>query len=188
MNTQKTWRILVTKPTAQLKTCEQLTKLKIEHYCPTSKAHNTSLNKIKLFEQTMFDRKVFVKVDEIQQSTVLSIDGVQSLVYWLQQPAVVADAEVDALRNFIANHDNIVVEKMNISISQKPATFFISSKDDNAAGHHKRQEYCKATLPSLGVALVAPSVRKTAEVLKLVSSRYSIPKNLHGFIQISAGD
>ncbi len=52
-----------------------------------------------------------------ERISVLQTDGVLNYVSWQGKPAVIRDAEIDAIKNFLLEHSNVKLEKLDIDVS-----------------------------------------------------------------------
>lgn len=151
---QKNWYAVYTKPHCEKKVSLSLTKNNIENFCPLNLIKSRQLFFTnKLSGEPIFNCYVFVKStdSEIIQLTK-QINGVISLLYWKGKPATIKEEEINAIKEFTLNHQNIKVEKMH-SESQSEETDISYLMDGQILLIKNRT--MKLNLPSLGLTMMA---------------------------------
>ena len=73
----------------------------------------------KWVEEPIFKSYIFVKTpeSEVQKLQILNTSGVVRFLYWLGKPAQVRQEEIDAIRNFLGEHQS--VESVSFDIGSK---------------------------------------------------------------------
>ena len=104
------WYALYTKPRWEKKVDALLKQRGFESYCPLNRVVKQWSDRKKKVEVPLFTSYVFVQAAETEQSKIRMVNGVVNFVYWLNKPAVIRDSEMEALRSFVDNHENIIVE------------------------------------------------------------------------------
>jgi transcription antitermination factor NusG len=104
------WYAVYTKPRWEKKVDSLLKQNGIESYCPLNKIVKQWSDRKKKVEVPLFTSYVFVQVPETEQQKVRMISGVVNFVYWLSKPAVIKETEMVALKDFVAQNDNIKIE------------------------------------------------------------------------------
>ena len=184
MKIEKNWKLLYTKPKAEKRVCDNLTKKNIEHYCPVNNLINRSQEKGRIQTQLLFDRFVFVLIDDTEEKIVHQIEGVQHFIYWLGKPATIKSEEIDLIRNFTNKHANVQLEKIEVNLNGRTSTVYIDRQHENFEGINITQEFCKISLPSLGYALIAEIVRSGFDVLKVNrTNKYAISNFFSGSLR-----
>lgn len=107
------WYALYTKPRWEKKVAAGLTAKGIEAYLPLNKELRQWSDRKKWVEMPLLPSYVFVQVTPAEESKVRMVEGVINYVYWLGKKAVIRDAEIEALKEFVANHQNIQIEKLD---------------------------------------------------------------------------
>jgi transcription antitermination factor NusG len=103
----KKWYAVYTKPHCEKKVTAILTRKKIESYCPLIGV----IKQKKLSYQPLFASYIFVNTSDEQLKTIKKTKGVINLVYWLDKPVVIKNDEIEAIKEFVHNHENIQLEK-----------------------------------------------------------------------------
>jgi transcription antitermination factor NusG len=104
---KKNWYAVYTKPRWEKKVYGLLTEKGMEAYCPLNRVKKKWSDRMKWVEEPLFKSYVFVKVPEEQQSNVRLVNGVVNYVYWLGKPAVIKENEIDIIRKFLNDYDEV---------------------------------------------------------------------------------
>lgn len=152
---QKNWYVIYTKPQCEKKVATFLTKRKIENFVPlvSSDAQNTRRNKV--VHKPLFKSYVFIHATEQDAAFLKQADGVINLLYWLGQPAVINQAEIDAIREFTSDYQNIDLEKLSVNSNVIEKSIFRSSYEIEGNVLAVKNKTIKINLPSLGYAMIA---------------------------------
>jgi len=101
------WLAVYTKPRWEKKVNSLLISKGVETYCPLNKVRKKWSDRTKLIEEPLFKSYVFVHVSEAQQSGVRMINGVLNYVYWNGKPAIVKDKEIETIKKFMNEYENV---------------------------------------------------------------------------------
>jgi len=124
---QKNWYILYTKPQSEKRVAVLLTKKKIENFIPLVSVEAQRSWRNKVTHRPLFKSYVFVHVTEQEIVALRQTDGVINLLYWLGKPAVITEAEINAMREFTADYQNIDLEKLTVNSNVIEKSIFRSS-------------------------------------------------------------
>jgi len=119
MSEQKLWYALYTKPRCEKKVQQLLVAKNIECYCPLNKVTKKWSDRLKTVEEPLFKSYVFVHVETDMQTVVRMTQGVVNFVYWLGKPAVVKDYEIEVIRKFLNEYENVKAEPMSLQPESK---------------------------------------------------------------------
>ncbi len=108
----KIWLAIYTKPRWEKKVFRLLTDKGITAYCPLNKVYKKWSDRVKKVEEPLFKSYLFVQVTEEERTRVRMTDGVINFVYWLGKPAVVKPFEIDAIRKFLNEYDDVIAEPL----------------------------------------------------------------------------
>ena len=97
MEANKKWYAVYTRPRWEKKVADLLVKKHIESYCPLNKIVRQWADRKKLVLEPLFTSYVFVHTTPQEQLAIKQTDGILNFVYWLGQPAVIRDEEIDAV-------------------------------------------------------------------------------------------
>ncbi len=107
MSETRKWLAVYTKPRWEKKVNSLLISKGVETYCPLNKVRKKWSDRTKLIEEPLFKSYVFVHVSEAQQSGVRMINGVLNYVYWNGKPAIVKDKEIETIKKFMNEYENV---------------------------------------------------------------------------------
>lgn len=152
---QKNWYAVYTKPQNEKKVAAAFSKKKIESYCPMSCVETQSFLRNKTTFKPLFPSYVFVQATTDQLNQIRRMDGVVSMLYWLGQPAVIKDNDIEALKEFIADHRNVELEKIGVNPNEETRHLSDSSYAIEGKMVTIKNTTVKVSLPSLGYNIVA---------------------------------
>lgn len=149
------WYAVYTKPRWEKKVSDLLLKKKIENYCPLNRVHRQWSDRKKIVLEPLFTSYVFVRIPEAEQLGVRQTDGILNFVYWLGKPAVIRDEEIDAIKRFLKDHDNVQVEKVFLNENDRVRVLSgpLMLREGNVL--EVKNKTVKVMLPTLGYTLVA---------------------------------
>jgi transcription antitermination factor NusG len=142
------WYVVYTRQGMELKVAKELSRRKIESYCPVNKAEAKWWTLKKNGGQPLFTSCVFVKISEAQVPELRKINGVVNVLYWLGKPAVVKDQDISQIRNFLCNHSNVSVERTQVRTMTYVQSTTAQSTEESKAGY-------RLDLPALGFRVIA---------------------------------
>lgn len=164
MNSLAQWYVVYTRPRWEKKVADILTRKGLEVYCPLNKVLRQWHDRKKMVIMPLFTSYVFVKAEVTQLYDIKEENGVINLVYWLGKPAIVRSAEIDAIKNFLIEYQNVQLEK--VEVNPNDMVRIVNGPLMNREGSVKEvlHHSVKVLLPSLGYALVA-EVSKSSIIL-----------------------
>ena len=119
MAAQKKWYAVYTKPRWEKKVHGLFTEKGLVSYCPLNKVRKKWSDRIKMVEEPLFKSYVFVQVKEEEQPQVRTVSGVLNFVYWNGKPAVIKEEEIDTIRKFLNEYQDVEVKPMNLEANQE---------------------------------------------------------------------
>src|SRR6476620_8196715 len=108
------WYAIYTRPRWEKKVNALLVQKGIESYCPLNKVQRKWSDRMKTIEEPLFKSYVFVKVDEEGKTQVRMTDGVVNFVYWNGKPALSKDKEIQAIKRFLDEYENVEAIKSDL--------------------------------------------------------------------------
>jgi len=108
------WYIVYTKPGSEKKVSDILARRKIENYSPACVISKKWNDNIKEKNTPVFKNYVFVRTTELQHAELKKINGVVNFVYWKGKPVCIRNVEIKAIRLFLSEYTNVVIEKTAI--------------------------------------------------------------------------
>ena len=113
MNKDRQWLAVYTKPRWEKKVDRLLTDKGIITYCPLNKVYRKWSDRVKKVEEPLFKSYLFVQVNLEEQTRVRMTDGVLNFVYWLGKPAVVKPEEIEAIRMFLDEYEDVEATRLD---------------------------------------------------------------------------
>ncbi len=169
MSISKHWYAVYTRPKAQKKVSELLTKKKIECFSPLSYLIKQGAEKTKQYNDPLLNAYIFVNATEDEQAYIRQIEGVVNFVYWLGRPAIFKENEVNMLRHILNDYFNIKLEKVQVNSDEQMVIF-----EDNLLAEksilESYQKPIKVFLPSLGYSLTADVRSPEVKIINLLKS------------------
>ncbi len=154
MTMNKNWYAIYTRPKAQKKVSELLTKKGIECFYPLVNVVRQTGDKNKVFFEQFFEGYVFVKTTELQHTFIKEIEHVVNFIYWQNLPAIFKDNEVNMLKHIFTEYYNIKLEKIKVNSNEQMIILEGDVIQDKAILENYERPV-KVYLPSMGYALIA---------------------------------
>ena len=118
-STSKKWFAVYTRPRWEKKVHKLLEEKGIESYCPLNKVHRKWSDRIKVVDEPLFKSYVFVKVNEEDKTAVRMTQGVVNFIYWLGKPAIIKEKEIDTIKKFLNDHNDVEVRAIDVKAGKK---------------------------------------------------------------------
>jgi transcription antitermination factor NusG len=109
---EKKWYALYTRPRWEKKLASTLANKNFEYYCPINKVTKMWSDRKKVIQEPLFKGYIFVCLEEHKKWDVKMIDGVINFVYWLGKPAVVKQEEIDTIKKFLNEFEDVEVREL----------------------------------------------------------------------------
>lgn len=132
-----------------------LTEKGIVNYCPLNRIQRQWSDRKKIVFEPLFKGYVFIQVEESKKWDAKSCQGIINYVYWLGKPAVVQASEIDTIKRFMEEFDD--VEVVDLQIKEKDPVVVKSGTFMDYKGIVLELSGYKAKvkIDSMGVSLVA---------------------------------
>ncbi|MEO8852556.1 MAG: transcription termination/antitermination NusG family protein [Ginsengibacter sp.] len=152
---QKNWYIFYTKPRMEKRVASLLTRRKIQNFVPLNSKRISSFKRIKIQQEPLFESYVFAKLQDNEMVKVRNTEGVVNFVYWKGAPANIQEDEIELIKDFTSEHENILIEK--IHVNELHYAEVIDGSKYSLSGNllTVKNTVAKVNLPSLGYSLVA---------------------------------
>jgi len=152
---QKSWYAVYTRANHEKKVSLLFTKKRLENFCPINTIKIKSFRRIKLLSEPLFKSYVFVNISDSELHLLKQVDGVISLLYWMGKPAIIKKDEIEAIKEFVNDHQNIALEKAHVNTND--TTHIIDGPSYSIEGKvlSLKNKNIKVNLPSLGYTMVA---------------------------------
>ncbi|MEO5967414.1 MAG: transcription termination/antitermination NusG family protein, partial [Ferruginibacter sp.] len=141
-----------------------LTDKGIENYCPTNRVEKQWSDRKKIILEPLFKGYVFIRINENIKWDIKHIPGIINYVYWLGKPAKVKQIEIDTIKMFLKEFDNVVVSD-TIDVDKR-----VSVKQGVLMNYHglvlqNLGNRVKVLINSMGITLTALFETKDLELL-----------------------
>ncbi|MBA2250514.1 MAG: UpxY family transcription antiterminator [Chitinophagaceae bacterium] len=113
------WYAIQTRPRWEKKVVGRLDEKGIENYCPLVKTMRQWSDRKKVILEPVFKSYVFVKIADEKKWDIKKIDGILNYVYWLGKPALIREEEINIIRKFLNEFQDIQVEKNSLVVNSK---------------------------------------------------------------------
>ena len=112
----KKWYAVYTKPRWEKKVAELLDRKNIITYCPLNRVLRQWSDRKKIVYEPLFRCYVFVRIGKDEMIQVKETTGVVKFVYWLNEPAVIKDVEIEIIKEFLLEYLSVQVEQMDLNV------------------------------------------------------------------------
>lgn len=146
---------MYTRPRWEKKVNQLLTEKGLESYCPLNKVRRKWSDRMKLVEEPLFKSYVFVKVRDEDRSAVRMTNGAINFVYWNGKPAVIKEKEINAIRRFLDEYENVEARPVELKVNQRVRITTGTLMDTEGKVLDIRHKTAKVAIDSLGYILVA---------------------------------
>jgi transcription antitermination factor NusG len=108
------WYVVYTRPRWEKKVAQILSEKGIVNYCPLNKVRRRWSDRTKVIYEPLFKGYVFVRIEEAHKWSLRSIDGILNYVHWQGKPARVREEEIDVIRKFLREFEEVEVAKCSL--------------------------------------------------------------------------
>lgn len=113
----KKWYVLYVNHHHEKKTTLTLQSLGIECFLPLHRVRKKWSDRVKLVEEPLFKAYVFVNILEDEKTKIRETKGVINFIYWNHKPAIVRDEEIEIIKKFIGEYENIKVKTTKYKVN-----------------------------------------------------------------------
>ena len=152
---QKNWYIIYTKAKWEKKVAAIFTRKRIGNFIPMNSKQVMRGRKRKIVQKPLFESYLFANIHENEIRKIKMIDGVLNFVYWKQSPTIVHQEEIEVIRKFTSDYQDITLEKTRVNVNDvvKVIEGPMYSMDGNILT--VKNTTLKVNLPSIGYGLIA---------------------------------
>jgi len=115
------WYVVYTRPRWEKKIAKILDNKGLENYCPLNKVSKQWSDRKKIVLEPLFKGYIFIKINESNKWDIKLIDGIINYVYWLGKPAKVRDTEINTIKMFLNEFENIEIVDSGLRVNTKVA-------------------------------------------------------------------
>lgn len=175
--TTATWYMIHTKKMMEKKVTRSLEKKKIPSYCPMIRNIQKQFanQQPNIVHRPLLPCIVFVYASPESFQNIKKVNGVLSIVHRLNSPAIVSPEELLEIRKFLAHYDNVIPDRIPLSLSHSLYAAESTSIEQEGVNH-----FVILRLPSLGYQLKAAITNKPVVV--------QIPTRIEEFDQLVAAN
>ena len=119
METNKNWYAAYTKPRWEKKIAKKLEERGIESYCPLNKVTRQWSDRKKVVMDPIFKGYIFIHVEDSIKWEIKKVDGILNYVYWNGKPAIIREEEIDTIRKFLNQFQDVNVEELKLDVNKK---------------------------------------------------------------------
>ncbi len=159
------WYAIYTKPRWEKKVHALLTEKKIESYCPLNKVRKKWSDRMKTVEEPLFKSYVFVRVNGEEHTRLRMTAGVVNFVYWQGKPAVIPGREIETIRKFLNEYENVLAEPIELKENAKVTIRQGLFMDHEAKVLKIEGNKVKVVIESIGYTLIASVDKKNLSSL-----------------------
>lgn len=127
----KKWLIIETRSRWEKKVLESLEDRGVECYCPLNLVPRHWSDRIKMIQEPLFKKLIFVRIDEGERSAVRRLPGVINFLYRDGKLCAMKDKELLALRAFLDQH-----RQVHLQVKERrgrECLFLLPADADNAS-------------------------------------------------------
>lgn len=119
MSNTKKWYVVYTKPRWEKKVADLLTDKGVENYCPLNRVSKKWSDRKKVVLEPLFKGYVFVALAITNKWEVKNTEGILNFVHWNGKPATVKEKEINIIKRFLQEFDDIIVSNSRLSPSDE---------------------------------------------------------------------
>ena len=163
---KKNWYAVSTRSKCEKKVATLFSKRKVENYCPLNRIMKQWSDRKKLVYEPLFTFYVFIHASEEELFAIKQLTSdVINFVYWLGKPAVIKDAEIEAMKTFLDEYSNVKLKEIFVRVHDKVRVLNgpLSNMEGCIIAIEKNQ--IKLSLPSLGYVMIAEVSKSNIEIL-----------------------
>ena len=149
------WLAVYTRPRWEKKVNQLLVEKGVESYCPLNKVRRKWSDRVKIVEEPLFKSYVFVKVNDEDRTMVRMTQGVINFVYWQRKPALIKEKEINTIKRFLNEYENVEVMPMELKVNQRVKITTGPLMDHEGRVLDLRHKIVKVAIDSLGYILIA---------------------------------
>jgi len=120
---------------------------------------------MKIVEEPLFKSYVFAKVNDEERTKVRMTAGVMNFVYWQGKPAIIPAKEIETIRKFLNEYENVLAEPIQLKEDGKVIIRQGLFMDQEAKILKIEGNRVKVIIESIGYSLVASIDKKNLSTL-----------------------
>ena len=164
---KRQWYALYTKPRWEKKVFRRLSEMGMEAYCPLNRVRKKWSDRMKWVEEPLFKSYVFVQIAEEEKTKVRMTNGVVNFVYWLGKAAIIKDKEIETIRKFLNEYDEVEAVQLDLQTDSKVKIRKGVFMDQEATVVKVVNNKVQVIIESIGYSLVATIDRSNVTTGKI---------------------
>jgi transcription antitermination factor NusG len=112
-------------------------------------------DRIKTIEEPLFKSYDFVRINDEERSNVRMTSGVVNFVYWDGKPAIIKEKEIQTIKRFLDEYENVNVVKMEFQPDTRVRVLSGPMMDQEGKVIEVKNKTAKVCIDSLGYMLIA---------------------------------
>jgi transcription antitermination factor NusG len=96
------WYVVYTKPKWEKKVADRLIEIGVVAFCPLITKISQWSDRKKKINVPLFNSYIFVQLEDKERNRIFEVVGAVRYLFWLGKPAVVKDAEIEAIKNWLS--------------------------------------------------------------------------------------
>jgi transcription antitermination factor NusG len=166
MVVETNWYAVYTRPQWEKKVADLLTRKQIINYCPLNRVMRKWSDRRKIVHEPLFKSYVFVRISNKEMLPVLQTEGIINFVCWLKKPAVIRDEEIELIKDFLNEHTNVSLEKIDMSVNDLVRIVKGPLMEYKGKLIEINNNKVKVKLPSLGFMMIVEVEKSAIEIYK----------------------
>lgn len=163
---KKKWYAVYTRPRWEKKVHQLLLEKGVDSYCPLNKVRRQWSDRMKTIDEPLFKSYVFVNVVEEEKLSVRMTNGVVNFIYWLGKPAVISNKDIETIKRFLGDYEEVTVETIELAPADKVKVKFGIFTNEVAEVVKVGKKKVEVKIESLGYRLVAWVEKSKLELIK----------------------
>ena len=106
-----------------------------------------------------------MRLVDSDQFKIRKIDGVLNFVYWLKRPALIRDEEIDAIKKFLNEYENVQIEKSSVNVNDQVKILSGPLMERIGNVLEVKEKTIKIWLPSLGYNISAEIQKTNVQII-----------------------
>ncbi len=161
------WYVLYTRSKCEKKVAATLTKKGVENYCPLNMKIRQWSDRKKVIHEPVFSSYVFVRTLDTELYRIKSAcSDIVNIVYWIGKPAVVKDEEINEIKLFLDEFQEVQLEKKVVNIHDKVKILRGPLMNYEGEVLSVSSNQIKLMLPSLGYMMIAETNKNNVNIIE----------------------
>jgi transcription antitermination factor NusG len=148
--TETKWYVLKTYPGTEKKVADQLQNYKINNFLALVEEEDYTEEQKVTKKVPLLPSLIFIQTNQDYLPKVRSMKSVDSVLFYLDQPAVVREEEIELLKEITSELKKYSVEKIRVNPTSTPQQLLIPVRETEDKDKMPEKYILKVSFPSLG--------------------------------------